>query len=90
MKLETPPPLYEGPETDPAIRLRNLRLIGEEYELPFDQLTRPGFVTVGKPIQVDVNAFKVLSWPSITVHQYDVSIYPASCFQNLQSAYSKY
>ena len=87
MKIEHPPKPYEGPETDPAIRLRNLRLIGEEYELPFDQLTRPGFVSVGKPIQVDVNAFKVLSWPSITVHQYDVSIHLACCVQNLQDAY---
>ena len=68
------PPLDERRDQDIAIRLRHLRLTGEKYQQPYDLVKRPGFVTIGKPIAVDVNAFKVLSWPSITVYQYDVSI----------------
>lgn len=71
------PPLDEGPETDPAIRLRHGRLIPEKYENPFPLAKRPGFINIGKPIGVDINSFRVLSWPNIVIYQYDVSSWPS-------------
>ncbi|KAI9929068.1 hypothetical protein ASPWEDRAFT_128423 [Aspergillus wentii DTO 134E9] len=58
--------------------LRHLRLRDADelvkYAIPSETVPRPGFNTTGKEIEVNVNAFSILKFPSRTVHQYDVHI----------------
>lgn len=52
------------------------RLTGEQikkYHVASDIITRPGFNTIGKEINVGINAFPITHFPTKTVYQYDVS-----------------
>ena len=42
-------------------------------KVPKDLERRPGFNTSGKPVKVQVNSHKILSFPTKPVSQYDVS-----------------
>ncbi|KEF61906.1 uncharacterized protein A1O9_03478 [Exophiala aquamarina CBS 119918] len=57
--------------------IRNIAAPGTDnlqYTLPTEFTKRPGFNTTGKAVQVNVNAYKVNSFPSVKIYQYDVVI----------------
>ena len=63
--------------------LRHIRIRDADqhakYSVPVDTVPRPGFNTTGKEIEVKVNTFPIVKFPSKTVYQYDVStILPSS------------
>lgn len=64
--------------------LRHLRIRDADeyakYSVPVDNVARPGFNTTGKEIEVLVNAFPIVKFPSRTVYQYDVSDLPLLTF----------
>lgn len=46
----------------------------EQYRLPTDFKTRPGYNTTGREVSVKLNSFPVVQFPLSPVHQYDVQI----------------
>ncbi|KAK2754064.1 hypothetical protein FQN54_007233 [Arachnomyces sp. PD_36] len=46
----------------------------EKYKVAGDIIPRPGFCTLGKEIQLGVNAFPITAFPTKTVYQYDIHI----------------
>ena len=53
-----------GPGTD----------LSDQYTLPTDFSKRPGFNQTGKPVNMNVNAFQVIQYPTVKIYQYDVVI----------------
>lgn len=59
----------------------NYRNFGEgadatlKHEYSQTLMTRPGYSTTGRDVQVRVNQFKVTQWPNKDVYQYDASIH---------------
>lgn len=45
----------------------------EQYNVPVEFARRPGFNATGKEINVAVNAYPIVQFPTKTVYQYDVS-----------------
>jgi eukaryotic translation initiation factor 2C len=45
-----------------------------QYRLPTEFKTRPGYNTTGREVQVALNSFSVDQFPTSTVYQYDVQI----------------
>lgn len=66
----------------------NYRNFGEgadgtlKHEYSQTLMTRPGYSTAGRDVQVRVNQFRVMQWPNKDVYQYDVSIH-LSLFSSL-------
>lgn len=60
---------------DPAWRMK--------YLVPVNTVPRPGFNTTGREVELKLNAYPITQFPTRSVWQYDVSIFP-SClsFQN--------
>src|SRR4051812_1174846 len=57
--------------------IRNISAPGTDnlqYSLPTEYTKRPGFNTTGKAVQVNVNAYKVIKYPTAKIYQYDVVI----------------
>ncbi|PYI10200.1 eukaryotic translation initiation factor 2c [Aspergillus sclerotiicarbonarius CBS 121057] len=58
--------------------LRHLRLRDAnqlvKYDIPVRTVPRPGFNNTGKEVELQVNAFPILKYPSRTVYQYDVLV----------------
>lgn len=46
-----------------------------KHEYPDENMTRPGYGTQGRDVQVRVNQYKVTQWPTKDVYQYDVSLH---------------
>lgn len=76
------------PESRPAKDHINSRidLPAESFlnagETPF--IRRPGFNTIGKPVNLEVNQFRVKQWnDNMTIYQYDVTITPAPLKYNV-------
>ena len=44
-----------------------------QYDAPIANMPRPGYYTGGKPINMEINCFKVEFMPNQKVYQYDVS-----------------
>lgn len=54
-----------------------------KVNFPSDLPLRPATNTVGKPIQLRVNQYKVTSWPEKDIYQYDVSYVTSfACISN--------
>ena len=72
----SPTPVPSNPIYFPYFR--NIRGPGadgtQQYSLPTDFAKRPGFNTTGNVAPINVNAFKVIQYPTVTIHQYDVII----------------
>lgn len=53
---------------------------GIKHEYPEQNMSRPGFSTSGRDVQVRVNQYKVTQWPTNDVYQFDVSLHSSSYF----------
>ena len=71
--LNIPPELDESYDNKEDALRKQLMSKDTQYEAPYPLVKRPDYSKLGKPAMVNVNAFKVLSAPTIQVHQFDVS-----------------
>ncbi|KAF9891139.1 hypothetical protein FE257_005075 [Aspergillus nanangensis] len=55
------------------IRIRDADELAQ-YSIPVQNVSRPGFNTTGKEIEVSINAWKIVNYPSKNIYQYDVHI----------------
>ncbi|EXJ75664.1 uncharacterized protein A1O5_00171 [Cladophialophora psammophila CBS 110553] len=68
-----PPDSRHRPETIQRYYTRNATN-PEQYNLPTQYTQRPGYNQTGRSVNVNVNAFRVIQYPSVKVFQYDVVI----------------
>ena len=63
------------PSTKEEYKFRHLNVSADigQYEIPTELVRRPGTNTSGLAVQVSVNSYPVISYPTKTIYQYDVS-----------------
>ena len=68
--------LPELPPKDIDTMMKNLKITNTDlqYLNPHLAIKRPGFCDVGKGIMINVNSYRVTSYPTKRIQQYDVSL----------------
>ena len=82
LKKKSDPYTLKTKDGTPIVPLRQIVSDNNPFaaQMPTQLMPRPSFNTTGKGAPIAINSHRVLSYPTKTVHQYDVSAHKVSGF----------